>query len=206
MIKELETDISNLEQTNFVLEERIKLFEESQRKDIVDQYSTQPSHSKTAGQPSVTPKPTVFSSCSYQPTHQACRCCTRHCLQTISVISGLDKSTAPNVVTLTNDLSILSSTVKALQDRLQLGTTSPTLIPTKTTSNSQGTSCSTAEEDQDIPPDIVTPTSLDLNVSDGSVNTIDDNVPGSPSMDDLNSNLLTTQLHQLGQTQNQALQ
>ena len=205
MIKELETTITNLKQTNFVLEERIKLFEESKRKDIADQYFPLPGHSKSASPTTAIPKSSVSTSCSSQPGQQACTCCTRFCLQKVPESPPLDNT---KIDTLAEVISALNAQVGALQGKLNQCSKSASQNSTKSNLNGQYTSPSSSspannhdkDVNQEIPPDIATSTRANPNLSNCSVNTIDEDVPESPIMEHLNSNLLTTQLHQLGQS------
>ena len=156
MIQELETEVSNLKQTNFILEERIKLFEASKKKDINDQYITiQTKHSSSR----TCPAPACGGPCLGQPCTTTPNC--------------PDRATTPNqsspppteIASLVQILHSLTDEVKEIKIHLlKHNVPVPMQSSSSTTLRSPSFQLQSANSVND--PD-----------SDSSINTIDDEIP-----------------------------
>ena len=185
LILELETTIRNQKQTNFILEERIKLLESSRKKEIHDQYFP-PSSSNNSNPAPSSCHPTSGTSTAGTTCqcHQCNHCCSS-CLS--SARSQFPNDEFKNLV---KKVGLISTEVENI--RLKLGKIKPDdMAQVPVTGRSVPRSSPTASHGV-IEPD------PEVASSDDSINTIDENVP---QHEHLNFKDLTSQLPQLTQKQ-----
>ena len=193
-IQEVESELEKTKNTKYILEERIKLFEATNNKDIFEKYF--PSQSSDPG-----------IKCSHQPV-SSCSNLAHHCCAPPPCSSyrchdpGSDdlmkvvKELSRKVTQLTYDIIALKDGIRS-----NVTPTPPTPIVGIATNSHYPAPLSpdivVIEHDQsspnsDQPPDLNDLTTL------SEANTIDDNVPNDVPHLSLNSQAPTTQLHQLG--------
>ena len=189
MIQELETTIKNLKQTNFVLEERVKLLESSKKKGIHDQYFPPTSHNHNVGSSESIPQPTR-TACSCHIHSQSCSSCP--CLPRASCPHV---APSPETNALIKKIEFLSIEIKEIKTKLSV------LIPVS--GNDEGDkpakhsadATNTSRQPSNLSSGTSSPAPEPSNTSpDDSVNTIDEEVSDLELDNPLNCRVLTTQL------------